>query len=69
MATQKSSKVNPELEKLLAELLKEAKSKGTLEKPAMSLTDKMKIIDRVIKVEAIKAKMSEDSYGSGFSDE
>jgi hypothetical protein len=69
MATKSSSKVNPELEKLLAELLKEAKAKGSPEKPAMSLTDKMKIIDRVIKVEAIKAKMAEESYGSGFQEE
>jgi hypothetical protein len=31
-----------------------------------TLTDKMKIIDRSLKLEALKLKMNDDAWGSGF---
>lgn len=34
-----------------------------------SLTDKMKIVDRILKLEAIKAKMDSDDEGSFFNDD
>jgi hypothetical protein len=34
--------------------------------PMASITDKTKVIDRALKLEAIKLKMSDDEWGSGF---
>jgi len=57
----KSSGVNAELEKFLTKMMKEAMTSHE-----MSLTDKMKIADRVLKLEALKAKLTDDGFGSGF---
>jgi hypothetical protein len=35
--------------------------------PHASITDKTKVIDRALKLEAIKLKMSDDERGSGFN--
>jgi hypothetical protein len=32
-----------------------------------SITDKTKVIDRALKLEAIKLKMNDDEWGSGFT--
>jgi hypothetical protein len=37
--------------------------------PAPSLTDKMKVYDRVLKLAAIKAKLNDNEFGSGFADD
>ena len=34
-----------------------------------SLTDKCKVLDRALKLEAIKSKMDDDKFGSGFKDD
>ena len=34
-----------------------------------SLTDKMKILDRALKLEAIKLKVSDEGWGSGLLDD
>lgn len=71
MADEKKSKVNPELDKYLSELLKEVMRKVKADDdPAKvpSLTDKMKVIDRVLKWEAIKGKLNDGDWGSGFED-
>lgn len=69
MANEKS-KINAELEKCMAKLLKEVMAVPKADKDGkvveVSLTDKMKVIDRVLKWEAIKSKLGEDEYGSGF---
>lgn len=36
--------------------------------PDASLTDKMKIVDRILKLEAIKAKMDDDTEGDFFNE-
>lgn len=57
--------INPELERSISDLLK-----ATMLDPTASLTDKTKIIDRALKLEQLKAKISDDEWGSGFmSDE
>ena len=68
MATKPKTGVNPELEKMMNELLKEAKKLDTEGKPIMSMTDRMRVVDRCLKLEAIKAKFEGDGYGTGFSD-
>jgi hypothetical protein len=56
--------INPELEKAISELLK-----VTMLDPTASLTDKTKIIDRALKLEALKMKDQDDAWGSGFLDD
>lgn len=60
--SKKTSGVNADLEKAINTLLKQ-----TMEDPAASLTDKTKIIDRALKLEAIKQKASDDQWGSAFT--
>jgi hypothetical protein len=70
----KDSKVNSELDSVMADLLKSVKNNQrdvTTGKTTeiMTLTDKMKVIDRVLKWEAIKSKLNDEGWGGGFNDE
>lgn len=58
----KQKGINPELETAIAQMLKEVMSDSMA-----SITDKTKVIDRALKLEAIKMKMSDDEWGSGFA--
>jgi hypothetical protein len=71
MATKppKKNGLSADLEKMLSGMLKEAMEPATQLKAAMSVTDKMKVIDRCLKFESIKAKMEDGGgFGSGFDD-
>jgi len=57
----KDKGINPDLEKAISDLLK-----TTMLDPTASLTDKTKILDRALKLEQLKLKMSDDEWGSGF---
>jgi hypothetical protein len=59
--SKKEKGVNPDLEKAISDLLK-----ATMADPMATLTDKTKILDRALKLEALKAKFSDDEWGSGF---
>ena len=61
MSKKKTVGINPALEKAIADLLT-----TTMADLEATLTDKMKIIDRSIKLEALKLKMNDDAWGSGF---
>jgi hypothetical protein len=41
--------------------------KSVMNDSMASITEKMKVIDRALKLEAIKLKMESDDWGSGFS--
>lgn len=56
--------INPDLENAINSMLLDMKTNEE-----WSLTDKMKIIDRSLKLEAIKLKMTNDDWGSGLLDE
>ena len=56
--------INPDLESAINDMLIQMKTNEE-----WSLTDKMKIIDRSLKLEAIKLKMTNDDWGSGLLDE
>jgi len=58
----KSKGINPELESAISKMLTEVMMDSTA-----SITDKTKVIDRALKLEAIKLKMSDDEWGSGFN--
>jgi hypothetical protein len=59
--SKKQRGINPELENAINKLLQQVMSD-----PEASLTDKVKILDRSIKLEALKAKLMDDDWGSGF---
>jgi hypothetical protein len=61
MSKKKDKGINPDLEKAISDLLK-----ATMADPMASLTDKTKVLDRVLKLEALKAKFSDDEWGAGF---
>jgi hypothetical protein len=64
MSKAKKSGINPDLEKAISDLLK-----ATMSDPEASLNDKTKIIDRALKLEAIKQKASDDEWGAAFTGE
>lgn len=68
MAEQNDKKVNPKLVKFISDLLKEVMSskKDAKGNDVYSLTDKMKVADRALKLEAIRLKADDSGYGSGF---
>jgi hypothetical protein len=60
----KEKGINPALEEAIGKLLKEVMADSMA-----SITDKSKVIDRALKLEAIKMKMQDDEWGSGFTDD
>jgi len=61
VSKKKDKGINPELEVAIGQLLKDV-----MADPTATITDKVKVIDRSLKLEALKAKMSDDEWGSGF---
>jgi hypothetical protein len=55
--------INPDLETAVNTMLLEVRNN-----PDLSLTDKMKILDRALKLEAIKLKADSDDWGAGLFD-
>jgi len=64
MASKKKSGVDPELERAISKLLKQVMTDSTA-----TLNDKTKVIDRALKLEAVKQKFDDSSFGLGFEDE
>jgi hypothetical protein len=64
MSKKKTAGIDPALEKAIAKLLE-----MTMNDSEASLTDKMKVIDRSLKLEALKLKVSDDAWGAGFLDD
>ncbi len=64
MQAKPTKSVNVELEKAIDRLLKEV-----MKDPNATITDKTKVIDRALKLEAIKQKMDEPDEASGFDDD
>ena len=59
----KKQGINPDLEKAISDLLTQV-----MADPTASLTDKSRVIDRALKLEAIRLKASDSEWGSGFLD-
>ena len=62
MAGKKAKGVSADLERAIAEMLKQV-----MNDPGASITDKTKVIDRALNLEKIKLKISDEEWGSGFS--
>ena len=60
--SKKQKGVNPELEKAVNDLLR-----TVMADPTASLTDKTKVLDRALKLEQIKQKISDEEWGKGCS--
>jgi hypothetical protein len=61
MAKKAQKGVNPDLDAFISDLMKNAK-----EDTEMSLLDKLRIVDRALNLEKIKAKITDDDWGAGF---
>jgi len=61
MSRKKEKGINPELESAITDLLKQV-----MADPTATINDKMRVADRALKLEALKLKMSDDEWGSGF---
>lgn len=61
----KNSKVDPQLQQAIKGLLKEVMAGDS----KATLTDKCKVVDRALKLEAIKAKLDDPGFGTGFSND
>jgi hypothetical protein len=59
--SKKSKGINPELEKAINSLME-----SVTNDPLASITDKMRVIDRALKLEQLKLKDSDAEWGSGF---
>ena len=59
--SRKQKGLNPELEEAVNTLLRQVMDDSTA-----SLTDKTKVLDRALKLEQIKQKISDDEWGKGF---
>jgi hypothetical protein len=61
VSRKKDKGINPELETAITDLLKQV-----MADPTATINDKMRVADRALKLEALKLKMSDDEWGSGF---
>jgi len=61
MSKKKEKGINSDLEAAINRLMAEV-----MTDPEASITDKMKVIDRALKLEALKLKDSDSEWGSGF---
>jgi hypothetical protein len=59
---------NKDIDDLIASLLKKAKLAPLTGEGAMSVDEKLKILDRAIKNEALKAKLGDGDFGTGFDE-
>ena len=58
----KDKGINPDLEAAINESLK-----MVMQDETASITEKMKVIDRALKLELIRLKLTDDEWGSGFA--
>ena len=61
MSKKKEKGINSDLEAAINTLMAQV-----MTDPEASITDKMKVIDRALKLEALKMKDSDSEWGSGF---
>ena len=61
MSSKKAKGINPELENAISKLMKEV-----MADPTATITDKMRVLDRALKLEQLKMKDAVSEWGSGF---
>ena len=60
----KDKGINPALEDAISQMLTAVMGGSTA-----SITDKTKVLDRALKLEAIKLKIADDEWGAGFAND
>lgn len=53
--------VNPALEKAIGKMLEQVMSDDSV-----TISDRVKVLDRALKLEALKLRQDQDEWGSGF---
>lgn len=66
-APKKKPKVNPAVERAVAKMLREVMGPTPRGKKAATLIDKLRVLDRALKLESIKAKVTDDEDGAFFT--
>jgi hypothetical protein len=61
MTAKKQKGINPDLEKAINKLLAQV-----MTDPEATITDKVKVLDRGLKLEALKMKDDDAGWGTGF---
>lgn len=61
MSKKKEKGINPAVEKAIEQLLSQV-----MNDPEASITDRVKVLDRALKLEALKMKDADADWGSGF---
>jgi len=61
MSKKKDKGINPDLDKFISDLMTQV-----MNDPEASVTDKVKVLDRALKLEALKMKDSDDAWGQGL---
>ncbi len=61
MSSKKVKAIKPELENAISKLMKEV-----MADPTATITDKMRVLDRALKLEQLKMKDADSEWGSGF---
>ena len=64
MSKKKEKGINPELEKAINKLMQEV-----MVDPTATIVDKMRVIDRALKLEALKMKDDDSAWGAGFMED
>jgi hypothetical protein len=64
MSKAKTKGINPLLEQGINDMLRQVAND-----PEMTITDKTKVWDRALKLEAIKAKLNDEGWGAAFAQE
>ena len=64
VAKKQDKGINPDLEDAINNMLVDMKTNEE-----WTLTDKMKILDRALKLEAIKLKIADEGWGAGLLDD
>lgn len=59
--SKKTKGINPELENAINKMMKEIMADSTA-----TITDKMRVIDRALKLEQLKMKDADSEWGNGF---
>jgi len=59
--SKKAKGINPELESAISKLMKEV-----MADPTATITDKMRVLDRALKLEQLKMKDADSEWGCGF---
>lgn len=65
MASKKAASVNGDLEAFISDMMKDARD------PAKNFTlkDKLEVANVALKLEVIKARVKDDTFGAGFEDD